>query len=173
MSTQLIRPNVVVIGGSYVGIKLIDVLAPSIHQTHNTVLIEKSSHFQHLFAFPRISVVPGFEHKAFIPYANAFNKTPEGSTSVINATATQVQSNQVLLDTGGTVPFEYLVLATGIGPPGPLLHARDKSTGTKFFQEHQKEVERASNIAVIGGGAYGVRTWILLLLPSQYHLIFL
>ncbi|KAK0190096.1 hypothetical protein F5146DRAFT_651507 [Armillaria mellea] len=47
------KPNIVVIGGSYVGGSVVDLLASSLHRTHNIVLIEKNSHFQHLFAFPR------------------------------------------------------------------------------------------------------------------------
>ncbi|KAK0201243.1 FAD/NAD-P-binding domain-containing protein [Desarmillaria ectypa] len=150
------KPNVVVIGGSYVGLKIADLLGPAIHETHNTIIIEKNSHFQHLFAYPRIGVVPGFEHKAFIPFTNAFHASPAGSTSMVRATAEKILPNEVVLDNGTSIPYEYLVFATGTGRPGaPMTY--EKSTETKRIQVIQEKIKSASNIVVIGGGAYGVQ----------------
>lgn len=197
MATLTQKPNVVVVGGSYVvcchfpslvnlsdslhfmgqGAKLVDILAPQIHNTHNTILVEKNSHFQvsstytsllkssnltlrqHLFAFPRMSVIPGFEHKAFIPYTNAFSVCPPGSTSVIIGAVSTILPDKVVLErTGSEIPYEYLVLATGTGAAGPLVH-QTKAEGIKYYRSLQQQVERANDIVVIGGGASGVREY--------------
>ncbi|KAK0190094.1 FAD/NAD-P-binding domain-containing protein [Armillaria mellea] len=135
---------------------LVNLLGPAIHETHNTVVIEKNSHFQHLFAYPRIGVVSGFEYKAFIPFTNAFHASPAGSTSMVRATAQKILPNEVVLDNGTSIPYEYLVFVAGTGRPGAPV-AYEKSTETKRIQVIQEKVKGASNIVVIGGGAYGVQ----------------
>jgi NADH dehydrogenase FAD-containing subunit len=86
------KPKIVVIGGSYVGCKLVDCLLPLVKRTHTIVLVEPHSHFQHLFAFPRIAVVPGFEERAFVPFDRAFVKAGGDATNVtvIKARALEV-----------------------------------------------------------------------------------
>ncbi|KAJ1027693.1 hypothetical protein NDA13_003152 [Ustilago tritici] len=68
--------NVVVLGGSYGGIHAATVLAQKLPPTHRVILIERNSHFNHLYVFPRFSVLPGHEHKAFIPYSSIFKDAP-------------------------------------------------------------------------------------------------
>jgi NADPH-dependent 2,4-dienoyl-CoA reductase/sulfur reductase-like enzyme len=45
--------NVVVVGGSYVGLATAKELIESLPATHRVVVVEKQSHFGHLFAYPR------------------------------------------------------------------------------------------------------------------------
>ncbi|KAJ1029916.1 hypothetical protein NDA16_000832 [Ustilago loliicola] len=68
--------NVVVLGGSYGGMHAATVLAQKLPPTHRVILIERNSHFNHLYVFPRFSVLPGHEHKAFIPYSSIFKDAP-------------------------------------------------------------------------------------------------
>jgi len=72
--------NIVVVGASYAGSHVAEVLASTLPKTHRVILIDKNSHFNHLYRFVRFGVVPGHEAKAFIPYTNIFNK---GGTSDI------------------------------------------------------------------------------------------
>ncbi|KAI0050109.1 FAD/NAD-P-binding domain-containing protein [Auriscalpium vulgare] len=152
------KPNIVVIGGSYVGTKTADFIAQKLHQTHNTVLIEKNTHFQHLFAFPRYAVVPGYEHMAFVPFTAMYAHLPEGAVSVVQARAAAVHPDKVELANGESLPYEYLVLATGtrLSPPGTL-HTEGKQDGIAYFQQHQKQIAQAQKIVVVGGGAVGVQ----------------
>ena len=69
--------NVVVLGGSYGGMHAATVLAQRLPPSHRVILIERNSHFNHLYVFPRFSVVPGHEHKAFIPYSSIFKDAPQ------------------------------------------------------------------------------------------------
>ena len=129
-------------------------------RTHRVVLIEKNTHFQHLFAFPRFSVVPGFEHKAFIPYTKMFTGVSPDAAAVVQACAIEIHADRVVLDRGNPIPYEYLVIATGtkLPPPGSL-PTSNKVEGIKFLREHQKQVEKAQRIVIIGGGAVGVREY--------------
>ncbi|KAJ7228511.1 FAD/NAD-P-binding domain-containing protein [Mycena pura] len=155
MSSYAAKPNIVVVGGSYVGMNFMDTIAPQVQETHNTVLVEKNSHFEHIFAFPRASVIPGFEHKAFVPYTNAFHAAPPGSTSVVHGAATEILPGKVVLQGGQSIPYEYLVVATGTGffP----LRPRTKAEGVEYMKALQERVEQSSNLVIIGGGASGVQ----------------
>lgn len=62
--------NVLVLGGSYAGCRAAELLANSLPSSHRVVLIDRQSHFNHLYLFPRLGVVPNQAHKAFIPYDN-------------------------------------------------------------------------------------------------------
>ncbi|KAJ1032135.1 hypothetical protein NDA18_001633 [Ustilago nuda] len=75
-ASEVHTQNVVVLGGSYGGIHAATVLAQKLPPTHRVILIERNSHFNHLYVFPRFSVLPGHEHKAFIPYSSIFKDAP-------------------------------------------------------------------------------------------------
>ncbi|KAJ4476478.1 hypothetical protein C8J55DRAFT_517114 [Lentinula edodes] len=175
-----VKPNIVVVGGSYVGSKVVDDLIPLVHETHNIVLVEKSSHFKNIFAFPRLHAVSGFESKAFIPYTSEYfdeayatlspHKTHR-CTHIITGLVTSILSAEVVLEDGRTIPYEYLVIATGTGQRTTLgLHnsnivnstltkdtSNDKEKGLVHIHKWQADMKRANKIVVIGGGAYGVQ----------------
>ncbi|KAF8988332.1 FAD/NAD(P)-binding domain-containing protein [Hymenopellis radicata] len=150
------KPNIVVVGGSYVGTRMAEVLALAVHETHQIVVIEKNTHFQHLFAFPRFSVVSDLEHRAFIPYDNAFHVCPPGSVTFVSGIAEKIIPGEVCLQSGERIPYEFLIFATGTGTPGPSVPAT-KPEGMRRLQTSQKEMRRAKHVIVVGGGAYGVQ----------------
>ncbi|KAI0316943.1 apoptosis-inducing factor [Amylostereum chailletii] len=159
MSSQNHRKNIVVVGGSYAGSKAAELIAEKMHATHRTILVEKNTHFQHLFAFPRFAVVPTHEHKAFIPFFDAHRTLPAETKAVVNARVTEVHPDCVVLDHGDSpLPYEYLVMATGtkLSPPGTML-ATAKSDSIAYFQKHQSSVKAADRIIVVGGGAVGIQ----------------
>lgn len=162
------------------------------------MLVEKSSHFkvalaihqkvqkinlsQNIFAFPRLHAVSGFESKAFIPYTSEYfdeayatlspHKTHR-CTHIITGLVTSILSAEVILEDGRTIPYEYLVIATGTGQRTTLgLHnsnivnstltkdtSNDKEKGLVHIHEWQADMKRANKIVVVGGGAYGVREY--------------
>ncbi|THU76563.1 FAD/NAD(P)-binding domain-containing protein [Dendrothele bispora CBS 962.96] len=162
-----VKPNIIVVGGSFVGTKMVDLLAPMVYETHNIILIEKNSHFQNLFALPRLHSVSGFEHRAFIPFTEQFfqeadatvasgSKTlPSASTRILRGEVTSILPKKVVLKSGEAIPYEYLVLATGTGRTGTA--SRDKKAGIMACQRHQGRVKKAKRIVVVGGGAFGVQ----------------
>jgi apoptosis-inducing factor 2 len=86
------------------------------------LLIEKNSHFQHLFAFPRFAVATGVDtHKAFIPFVpGTFAASPPGSGSVVQARVTSLTKSSVQLDRKvlvdglylDSIPYVFLVSIT-------------------------------------------------------------
>ncbi|KAF9874781.1 hypothetical protein CkaCkLH20_07918 [Colletotrichum karsti] len=155
--------NVVVLGGSYVGLAAVEELAATLPKSHRILLVEPHSHFHHLFAFPRFAVFPNHEHKAFIPYKAAFAKSSDPSRhAVIQARAEAVRRNSLVLDRdwqgSKEVPFEFLVVTTGTRLPSPgTMQHDDKASSITSLQSYQKSVQKASSIVIIGGGAVGVQ----------------
>ncbi|KAK0725079.1 hypothetical protein B0H67DRAFT_569526 [Lasiosphaeris hirsuta] len=151
--------NVVVVGGSYVGISAAKELASLLPATHRVLLIEPHSHFHHLFAFPRFAILPSHEHKAFIPYTHLFT---DARHQVIRAKVLSLTTTDVTLDRAWdrstVVPFDYLVAATGtrLTPPGTM-PSDDKPGAVRYLQTYQAGLARAESIVVIGGGAVGVQ----------------
>ncbi|KAF2152170.1 FAD/NAD(P)-binding domain-containing protein [Myriangium duriaei CBS 260.36] len=160
--------NIVVIGGSYVGVNTAQQLAKAFAGRFNVLLIEKNSHFQHLFAFPRFAVVNSVDtHKAFIPLSpGTFKDGPPGSGAVVRAAVTGINESNIQLDrkvdvaghSTDLVPFAFLVLATGtrLTPPSTL-PGSEKIEGVTYLRKHASFIMRSSNIVVIGGGAVGVQ----------------
>ncbi|EJU06475.1 FAD/NADP-binding domain-containing protein [Dacryopinax primogenitus] len=72
--------NVIVLGGSYGGARATRMLAESLPKGYRLILVEKQSHFNHLYVFPRYTVVPHHEHKAFIPYPELNPPSPPKPT---------------------------------------------------------------------------------------------
>ncbi|KAM0790582.1 hypothetical protein ACM66B_004449 [Microbotryomycetes sp. NB124-2] len=60
--------NVVVLGGSYAGGRAAELLAKTLPDYARVILIDRQSHFNHLYLFPRVGVVPGHANKVFIPF---------------------------------------------------------------------------------------------------------
>ncbi|KIJ58471.1 hypothetical protein HYDPIDRAFT_102602, partial [Hydnomerulius pinastri MD-312] len=55
------------------GYRAAQVLAAGLPSGWRVVLVDRNSHFNHVYNLPRYAVLPGHEHKAFIPYHNLFN----------------------------------------------------------------------------------------------------
>ncbi|KAL4739770.1 hypothetical protein BDV11DRAFT_169810 [Aspergillus similis] len=161
MATAL--KNIIVVGGSYVGKSTAQELARVVPNTHRVLLIEPHSHFHHLFAFPRFAIVPGHEHKAFIPYTSLFNSAPNPTDhAVIQARVLSVQPHHVKLDRewqgSGKIPFEYLVVATGTRLSEPAgMRDNEKASSVAYLQKHQEDIKNAKSVLIAGGGAVGVQ----------------
>lgn len=150
--------NVVIIGGSYAGARLAQRLTETLPTGYRAVLIERNSHFNHFFVFPRFGVVKGKEEAAFIPYDNLTKGAPQGIFQHIRATATEITPKKVKLSNGDEIEYEYLTVATGSWQPAPSkFDVLEKRDGVKAFQATQKAVETAKSIAVVGGGPVGVQ----------------
>ncbi|KAL4884485.1 hypothetical protein BJY04DRAFT_182604 [Aspergillus karnatakaensis] len=157
--------NIIVVGGSYVGKATAQELAKLVPSaTHRVLLIEPHSHFHHLFAFPRFAILPGQEHKAFIPYTNLFTSLSSSPTNhtVVQARVLSVLPNHLTLDRpfhgSSDLPFEYLVLATGTRLSEPAgMRDDDKVSSVTYLQKHQNDIKEAKSILIAGGGAVGVQ----------------
>lgn len=153
--------NVVIIGGSFAGIFLARRLCETLPSGWRVVLIERNSHFYFPFVFPRYGVIPGHEHKAFIPYDEILfagkKGIPEGIFVRARDAVAEVGPAEVRLENGEVVPFEYLAVATGTSSPRPSrLASPEMRESCAELRDLQKEIRAADSIAVLGGGPVGV-----------------
>ncbi|RDB15801.1 Apoptosis-inducing factor 2 [Hypsizygus marmoreus] len=149
---------VIVIGGSFTGIHLARQLSHTLPTGYRVVLIEKHSHLNYLFSFPRFSVVEGHESKAFIPYPTNFPGAPEGVFARVQDTAVSIDQHTVTLASGETLEYEFLALTTGCTLPPPAnVRATEKKDGCAELRAMQANIKGAKRVAVLGGGAVGVQ----------------
>ncbi|EEP81637.1 predicted protein [Uncinocarpus reesii 1704] len=149
--------NVVVLGGSFAGIELVKRLGETLPTGYKAVWIEKNSHLNYSFNFPRFSVLTGHEHTAFIPYDGIAKGAPEGIFCRIQDTAVALTDHQVLLASGDKIDYEYLAIATGSTQPLPVqVASTERSDACHELQSVQQTIKASQKIAVVGGGAVGV-----------------
>ncbi|KAK2601698.1 hypothetical protein QQS21_004773 [Conoideocrella luteorostrata] len=149
--------NVVVLGGSFGGIALTQRLARTLPTGYRVILVEKNSHFNYLFNFPRYSVLQRREHLAFIPYDGIASGAPAGIYQLVRGEVTSITDHAVLLTSGGEIPYAYLCVATGTSQTPPAkLRATSDTEGCAELQTIQAQVKASQKIAVIGAGAVGV-----------------
>jgi NADH dehydrogenase FAD-containing subunit len=149
--------NVVVIGGSFAGFIVAKRLTETLPTGYRAILVEKNSHLNYLFAFPRFSVAKGYEEFAFIPYDGLATGTPEGIFEHVRDIAVDVREDAVELERGGKLAYEFLVIATGTSSGLPSkVAATDSLEAQGELKNMQRKIEEAWKIAVIGGGAVGV-----------------
>ncbi|KAE8385094.1 hypothetical protein BDV23DRAFT_25484 [Aspergillus alliaceus] len=149
--------NVVVLGGSFAGIQLVKRLTETLPTGYKAVWIEKNSHLNYLFNFPRFSVMQGHEHMAFIPYDGIVRAAPDGILTRVHDTAVEITENQVLLALGQKIDYAYLAIATGSSQPLPVnVAATEREDGCQELQGVQEVIKASEKIAVVGGGAVGV-----------------
>lgn len=149
--------NVVVVGGSFAGVDLVQRLADSLPMGYKVVWIEKNSHLNFTFAFPRFSVVEGQESKVFIPYDGVARGSPAGILTRIQDTAIGLTDQHVLLASGEKVEYAYLAMATGTSQPPPVqVRATERADACLEMRGVQEAIRDSRRIAVVGGGAVGV-----------------
>jgi NADH dehydrogenase FAD-containing subunit len=149
--------EITVIGGSFTGVQIAQRLTETIPKGYRVTMIERKSHFNYLFNFPRYSVLAGHEEYAFIPYDMMEKAAPKGSFRRIRDIATSIKDGRVYLESGEAIEFSYLVIATGSkqGLPSKGI-ATEKKDGCRELQTVQENIQTANRIAVVGGGAVGV-----------------
>jgi NADH dehydrogenase FAD-containing subunit len=150
--------NIVIVGASFTGLHLAKRLTESLNSGYRVVLVEKNSHFNWTFNFPRYSVLKGHEQKAFIPYGGFVENAPEGSVVLMQDTVVRVREMEVELASGKIVESEYLAVATGCSQklPGKVA-ATEKAGAIAELRVMQEQIGQARRIAVVGGGAVGVQ----------------
>ncbi|KAK2757239.1 Apoptosis-inducing factor 2 [Arachnomyces sp. PD_36] len=149
--------NVVVLGGSWAGIELTRRLSETLPTGYKVVLVEKNSHFNYTFTFPRFSVLQGHEYKSFIPYHGIAKYAPDGIFSHVRDSVENITTSHVHLASGDTVAYEYLAIATGSSQPPPArVISTDWEEACSELQSIQESIKTANKIAIVGGGAVGI-----------------
>lgn len=162
--------NVVIIGASFAGYFCADRLAKSLPSGWRVILVEKNSHFNHTWLFPRISVITRHSELAYIPYpGKAQGMVPEGVWMFKEGQVTAVEPDKkrIVLEDGESIDFEYLVLATGLPGRYPTgIDHMQREEGLAYFRRLQGQVKEASSLVIVGGGPVGIE--IALDVKSEY-----
>lgn len=166
------------LGASYAGHRAIQVLVASLPDDWQVVVLERNTHANHLYAFPRMSVVRGHEQKVFIPYTNMFKpaRAHQAQHVLLHANILQLDqdrrrvSYELIDDKAAGVQWlqwDYLVYALGSHLPDPinvwsgsehvLWHDGSKKMGVRWLKDAQDRTQQAKSIVIVGGGALGVR----------------
>lgn len=110
---------------------------------------------------PRFAILPGHEHKAFIPYSGVFAASPNKDRhAVIQAKVVSLTPREAILDRewqGSTrVPFDYFVAATGtrLAAPGTMPYD-DKAASVEYLKTYNQAIKQSKSVILIGGGAVG------------------
>ncbi|KAI0668115.1 FAD/NAD-P-binding domain-containing protein [Trametes maxima] len=170
-STHLLH-TVAVLGASYGGARAAQLLAQGLPDSWRVVLIDRNSHMNHLYVLPRYAVLPGHEHKAFIPYHTVFEPPAlPGSPSpsslpakdlsrhvLLHANVTALKEHELTLDKSfpehgvpdHTLHFEYLVYALGSHLPSPI----------NLWGPVADEVEKDGVVDIVRGTKEGGVAWL-------------
>ncbi|KAJ0423245.1 hypothetical protein BJY00DRAFT_310374 [Aspergillus carlsbadensis] len=151
--------HIVVVGGSFAGLQLVRRLTQTVPSGYNIIWIERNSHLNYVFAFPRFSVVSGLEERAFIPYTSIEKSAPKGSLRRVQGTVMSVNGDEqkITLSTGEEIPFEYLAIATGSTQPLPVqVQSTERTDACDELRAVQTHIRESQKIAILGGGAVGV-----------------
>ncbi|ESK97088.1 amid-like nadh [Moniliophthora roreri MCA 2997] len=179
--------TVAVLGASYGGNRAAQILAAGLPEGWRIVLVDRNTHFNHVYVLPRLAVLPGHEHKAFVPYTRVFWKnTPMRDSPHIrlHAHVLSVHPHHIILSKAfpehgvltTKLEFDYLIYALGSHLPSPLnlwgsspgvvstiiknpdyKYNGTKEDGINWLKRNQKVVEDAPSVLVVGGGALGIQ----------------
>ncbi|KAF9359399.1 Apoptosis-inducing factor 2 [Mortierella sp. NVP85] len=150
--------KVVVVGGSFGGISVINQLLTSLRSSKKTVhitLVEKRDARHNNLGSLRSVADTTYAEKVWIPYTSLF---PENSPHrVVKDTLVQVHHHHIVLQSGATEPFDYLVLCTGASNPAPakFRNVSSSAEAIAFIKETHAHISNSKSIVVIGGGATG------------------
>ncbi|KAL5480617.1 hypothetical protein ACEPAI_1888 [Sanghuangporus weigelae] len=128
--------NVIVLGGAYAGAHAYQLLAHGLGESFRVILIDRNTHANHVYAFARFAVLPGHEHKCFIPYKGvlqpikASDPAPPPSprhlilhAKVIGLTPHEVTIDRTFPELGfdsAVIPYKFAVYALGSHLPASI-----------------------------------------------------
>ncbi|KAJ3298282.1 hypothetical protein HDU79_011569 [Rhizoclosmatium sp. JEL0117] len=148
-------PTIVVIGGSFAGINAIKKIDTTLKTKANVILVEEREAFFLTVAALRSVTEPGFAAHTWIPYTSLFQNNP--ASKIIKARATEVHPTQVKLNNGETLPFDYLIIATGTTMPAPgQTQKTEKADGIAESESILAALKSANSVTIVGGGIVGV-----------------
>ncbi|KAI8489722.1 Apoptosis-inducing factor 2 [Branchiostoma belcheri] len=149
-SEEQANAHVVIVGGGYAGIAIARKLQGKI----NFTLIDPKEYFHHHIGALRSAVRTDFAKKTFIPYDATFGKRfKQGRVKDVNTS-----DRTIILETGETMSYTHLVLATGCtGPfPGRVDDTITAEEAISRYNNLAEQIETADKIVIVGGGVVGI-----------------
>ncbi|KAF9030951.1 FAD/NAD(P)-binding domain-containing protein [Hymenopellis radicata] len=167
------QKTILILGAAYGGARAANLLANGLPKGWRVVIVDRNTHANHAYILPRLAVLPGHEHKAFIPINNIFQLPPgtEHPHLTLHAHVEAFNAKFITLSrafpehgiTTTSLEYDYAIYALGSLLPDPLnLWGSSEFHGAKpesmdWLKEKQKVVKKAGSVLVVGGGALGVQ----------------
>ncbi|KDQ14039.1 hypothetical protein BOTBODRAFT_110675 [Botryobasidium botryosum FD-172 SS1] len=152
------KKNIVIVGGAG-GAGLARALSPSLDASkHTLTLINDRAFYIHYPAMLRVNVTSDghLEDRAWVPLDKIFAPGKVGKVKI--GTVTKVVDGAVELESGETVPYDFLVLATGSKWEGFLDYPIDRSEAVKLVNSWRQKFANAGEVVIVGGGSVGIET---------------
>ena len=140
--------RVAIVGGGNAGAEL----AKKMQDVAEVTLIEPRSHFVHAPATIRAVVDPAILDDALLPYANLMK-----TGRVVQAKATSVDAEGVILEDGSRVEADYVVVTTGSTYAAPFKPIGADLDGMRAASSNTHAMLKAAEkVVIVGAGAVGV-----------------
>lgn len=148
------RNQIVIIGGGLAGTALAKELSKSKDDLHIT-LVEPKEYYEVPFAQLRALTDPGgFALDIRKPLVDLLP-----GVNIVQERAKGFDDESLTLENGATIPYDWLVLATGSRfDLWPFLKGSELTISDRIssYQKHSNEISDAKNVLIIGGGPVGV-----------------
>ncbi|KAL4578609.1 hypothetical protein LXL04_014735 [Taraxacum kok-saghyz] len=135
--------KIVVIGGGVAG----SYIAKSLQFHGNLTLIDPKEYFEIPWASLRGMVEPSFAERSLIQHKDYLT-----ASRLIVSNAISITDSEILILEGRTIPYDYLVIATGHGDQVP----KTRSERLKQYQSENEKIKASQSILIVGGGPTGV-----------------
>ncbi|KAI3939854.1 hypothetical protein MKW98_029630 [Papaver atlanticum] len=143
MASDTGKKKVVIVGGGLAGA----LAAKSLQSAADVVLVDPKEYFEITWAGMRAKIEPLVANRMVIKHKDYLTNGRLSMSSAIGVTDTEV-----LTADGESIPYEYLVIATGHND----LFPKTKSERVEQYQAEYNKIEAAESILIIGGGPSGV-----------------
>ncbi len=142
--------KIVILGGGFCGAWV----AKKLDKKKNLeiVLIDSKEYFEYNPSLWKLLLDTSFYKHLIIPHTSYLRNTRVVTSPLVSVTPTAVQTKKQ------TIPFDYLVIATGIDYPILLKNTRDVFAvkSGKEVMKYTEQMKKAHTILIIGGGLIGV-----------------
>ncbi|XP_022968309.1 apoptosis-inducing factor homolog B-like [Cucurbita maxima] len=137
------KKRLVVVGGGIGGA----FVAHSLQFVADVVLIDQKEYFEISWAGLRSMVEPSFAERSVINHTDYLP-----NARIVSSAAMSITDNEVFVSDGSSVPYDYLVVATGHEETVP----KSKTERLSQYQAECEKIKAANTILIIGGGPTGV-----------------
>jgi NADH dehydrogenase FAD-containing subunit len=148
MGSQNTRPNVVVLGGGYGGIRA----AKALDDVAAVTLVDPSDAFVHNIAAWRALVEPAILERIFLPYDRLLHHG-----RFVRDRAVEVDGRRVTLASGAVLEPDYLILATGSSYPFPAKSDQPAAAiAQAAYRGAHEALLGAERVLIVGAGPSGL-----------------
>ncbi|XP_062087100.1 uncharacterized protein LOC133793867 [Humulus lupulus] len=137
------KRRVVVVGGGVAG----SIVAQSLQFCADVVLIDQKEYFEIAWGTLRAMVKPSFAERIVINHSDYLR-----NVNIVASTAVNVTDTEVSTADGQSLPYDYLVIATGHKDFFP----RTRDERLSQYEAEFEKIKSANSILIVGGGPTGV-----------------